>query len=99
MIYTFSAVISESDGTFYARVPDIEGCITASTLSEAIRLIADALSMCLIVLEDESLSIPSPTNQAAIPHSKGNFLTLVQADTIAYRARCILRPSAVANAF
>ena len=37
MQYTYTAVITEKDGTFYAKVPDVDGCITtASTLAEAI---------------------------------------------------------------
>lgn len=51
MLYTYTAVISESDGTFYAKVPDVSGCITtASSLSEAIKLITDALNLCLVEL-------------------------------------------------
>ena len=54
MQYTYTAVITEKDGTFYAKVPDVDGCITtASTLAEAIALITDALNLCLVGLEDE----------------------------------------------
>lgn len=57
MLYTYTAVISESDGTFYAKVPDVSGCITtASSLPEAISLITDALNLCLVGLEDEESS-------------------------------------------
>lgn len=46
MKYPYFAVISESDGTFYAKVPDIDGCITtAKSVSEAIALITDAKSV------------------------------------------------------
>lgn len=48
MIYTYTAVITETDGTFYAKIPDVPGCITtAASLSEAISLITDALSAML----------------------------------------------------
>ena len=44
MQYTYTAVITEKDGTFYAKVPDVDGCITtAPTLTEAIALITDCL--------------------------------------------------------
>ena len=56
MQYTYTAVITEKDGTFYAKVPDVDGCITtAPTLAEAIALITDALNLCLVGLEDEEL--------------------------------------------
>ena len=43
MLYNYTAVITESDGTFYASVPDIDGCITtAKSLSEAITLITNS---------------------------------------------------------
>ena len=88
MLYTYTAVISESDGTFYAKVPDINGCITtAKSLSEAIDLITDALNLCLVVLEDEGVQPAPPTPQCGIPHADTDILTIVQADTIKYRAR------------
>ncbi len=87
MIYTYTAVISESDGTFYAKIPDIDGCITtASSLPEAIELITDALNLSLVVLEDEDITPNAPTPQSEIQHEKDDILTIIQADTIKYRS-------------
>ena len=87
MIYTYTAVISESDGTFYAKVPDINGCITtAKTLQQAIELITDAANLALVVLEDEGIQPNAPTPQADIPHDTHDILTIIQADTIKYRS-------------
>lgn len=87
MLYAYTAVISESDGTFYAKVPDIDGCITTATsLSEAIALITDALNLCLVVLEDENIQPAPPRSQADIPHDSSDILTIIQADTIKYRS-------------
>ncbi len=87
MLYNYTAVISESDGTFYASVPDINGCITtAKSLSDAIALITDALNVCLVVLEDENIQPVAPTPQSDIPHEKSDILTIIQADTIKYRS-------------
>lgn len=87
MIYTYTAVISEEDGTFYARIPDIDGCITTGkSLPEAINLITDALNLCLVVLEDENAPRKEPTPQSRISHSPGDILTVIQADTIKYRS-------------
>lgn len=88
MIYTYTAVISESDGTFYAKVPDIDGCITTGkSLPETIELITDALNLCLVVLEDEDIQPKAPTPQADIPHDANDILTIIQADTILYRSQ------------
>lgn len=88
MLYTYTAVITESDGTFYAKVPDINGCITtAASLPEAIALITDALNLCLVVLEDENLQPYPATPQSDIPHDTHDILTIIQADTILYRSQ------------
>lgn len=87
MLYTYTAVITECDGTFYAKVPDIDGCITTgNSLTEAITLITDALNLCLVVLEDENLEPKTPTPQSDIPHNPSDILTIIQADTIKYRS-------------
>lgn len=87
MIYTYTAVISEDNGIFYAKVPDIDGCITTGkSLPEAINLITDALNLCLVVLEDQDITPAAPTVQADIPHEINDILTIIQADTIKYRS-------------
>ena len=84
MKYPYFAVISESDGTFYAKVPDIDGCITtAKSVSEAIALITDALNLCLVALEDENIQPVQPTAQSNIQYDSSDILISIQADTIA----------------
>lgn len=87
MRYTYTAVITEDNGTFYAKVPDVDRCITTGkTLAETIDLITDALNLCLVGLEDEGIQPASPTPQGRIPHSPADTLTIIQADTIKYRS-------------
>lgn len=87
MLYTYTAVITRADNIYYAKVPDVPGCITtASSLSEAIDLITDALCGCLVVLEDEGVSPVAPTPQNDIEHDAGSVLTIIRADTIKYRS-------------
>lgn len=87
MLYTYTAVISQSDETFYAKVPDVDGCITTGrSLPEAIDLITDALSVSLVVLEDEDIKPNAPTPQSEIPHDPDDVLTIIQVDTIQYRS-------------
>lgn len=88
MIYTYTAVISEDNGIFYAKVPDIDGCITTGkSLPEVIELITDALNLCLVVLEDEDIVPTAPTAQVDIHHESSDILTIIQADTIKYRSQ------------
>lgn len=90
MTYLYTAVLtpSEDGRKYYARVPDVPGCVTTgASLSDAIAQITDALSGCLVVAEDEGLPIAPPTDQAALSTAPGEVLTLVGVDTVAYRAR------------
>ena len=87
MLYNYTAVITENNGTYYAKVPDIDGCITTgNSLSEAIELITDALNLSLVVLEDEGIKPKEPTIQADVPHQPEDILTIIQADTLKYRS-------------
>jgi len=89
MKYTYSAIfIPTEDGSeFYARVPDLPGCVTTGdSLDDAIDQITDAASVWLVAAEDEGLPIPSATPQNSLEHDAGAVFSIIQADTIAYRA-------------
>lgn len=87
MKYTYTAVFTEKNGKVYARVPDLDGCITTGkNLSDAIDQITDAMSAWLCTAEDENIQIPSPTEQANIKHESNSELSLIKADTLKYRA-------------
>ena len=89
MKYIYTAVFSPTeDGTeFYARVPDLPGCITTGdTLEDAIEQITDAASGWLVAAEDHGDPIPSTTSQDALERSPDCALSLIQVDTLAYRA-------------
>lgn len=88
MRYTYTAVITQEDGKFYVRVPDITGCVTTGkNIEDAVVQITDALSGCLVVWEDQGLPIPPATPQPEVPHNTSDVLTLVSVDTIVYRAQ------------
>lgn len=89
MKYIYSAVFTpnEDGSKYYARIPDLPGCITTGhNLQDAIEQITDAASGWLVVAEDEGLPISAPTPQAELEHQEGDAFSLVQVDTIAYRA-------------
>jgi predicted RNase H-like HicB family nuclease len=89
MKYIYSAVLTpdESGTKYYARVPDLPGCITTGhDLQDAIEQITDAASGWLVVAEDEGIDIPPATTQEDIPHEHGCIFSVIQIDTIAYRA-------------
>ena len=87
MKYVFTAKIKEESGTYYVSFPDLKGCITTGkSLSDAIDQATDALSGWLCVAEDENLDIPSPSDQDSIQRGIGEYLAVIKADTINYRA-------------
>ena len=87
-IYTATFTPSEDFTKYYARIPDLPGCITTgSSLQDAIDQITDAASGWLVVAEDEKLDIASPTPQSEVPTENGMLLSLISVDTIAYRAK------------
>lgn len=89
MKYIYTAVFSAGeDGTVYARVPDLPGCITTGRdLQDAIEQITDAASGWLVVAEDEGLEIAAPTPQRDVPREASDALSLIRIDTIEYRAQ------------
>ncbi len=87
-IYTATFTPNEDSSKFYARVPDLPGCITTgSSLQDAIEQITDAASGWLVVAEDEGIEIAPPTPQSDIQADPGAILSLVQVDTISYRSK------------
>lgn len=86
-IYTATFMSNADHTKYYARVPDLPGCITTgSSLRDAIEQITDAAANWLIVAEDEGLEISEPTLQSDIPMEEGMLFSFIQVDTIAYRA-------------
>lgn len=90
MRYIYTAVFTQSeDGAkVYARVPDLPGCITTGRdLQDAIDQISDAAAGWLVVAEDEDMPIPAATPQSNLERTEADAFSMVQIDTIAYRAQ------------
>lgn len=87
-IYTAIFTPNEDGSKFYARVPDLPGCITTGrSLQDAITQISDAASGWLVVAEDEGLEISVPSAQQDLAHEDGDIFSLISIDTLAYRAQ------------
>ena len=88
MQYLYTAVISEKENKFYAKVPDLPGCVTSGkNIMDVLEQIKDAASVWLVAAEDECLAINPPSDQAAIKHGKKDILSVIAIDTIEYRAK------------
>lgn len=85
-LYTALIFPKEDGSGFYAKVPDIAGCISSGkTIDEALYYITDALHECLLVLEDEQATIPTPSPYKSFVPSNGEIYTLIPVDTLAFR--------------
>lgn len=90
MLYIYTAIFTpiEDGSGFYAKVPDLPGCITTGKdLADAIDQITDAMNGWLVVAEDEGLAIAEPTPQRELVIPADASCALIKADTIAYRAQ------------
>lgn len=86
MVYTYPATIREENGTFYAAVPDIPGCVTtARNKSDASNQIAEALAACLCALEDLGAFIPPASTPYGIPHGPEDIRVWIRVDTVVSR--------------
>lgn len=89
MKYVYSAILEpmKESTKYLAWVPDLSGCTTSGRdLADAIEMITDAASIWLVTAEDDGDRIPSPTPQNALSHEPGCIFTVIQVDTLAYRA-------------
>lgn len=74
------------NGVYLVDFPDISGCFTdGETLNEAYLMAEDALTLMLCSLEDEKKELPKPSNVKDIKCDENSFVSLISADTIAYR--------------
>ena len=86
--YCFPALFSPDDGGWAVSFPDLEGCVTcADTLPEALFNAEDVLSLVLTDREDTGEAIPAPGDANRVPHQPDELVSLVYADTAAYRRR------------
>lgn len=89
MKYIYTALFEPKDdgAGFSACIPDLHGCVSSGKdLADAIEQISDAANVWLVAAEDEGLPIPAPTPQAELSHSASAIFSLIQLDTLAYRA-------------
>lgn len=90
MFYIYTAIFTpmETGSGYYAKVPDLPGCITTGKdIPDAMNQITDAMNVWLVVAEDENIEIAPPTPQEQLRLSADAICSLITADTIEYRAR------------
>ena len=87
--YVYPAVFTAEDtGGYSVNFPDLESCYTCGDdLADALEMAEDVLAITLYELERDGKEIPAPSNPESIVLEKGEFVTLVAADTIYYQRK------------
>ncbi|MCR5030605.1 MAG: type II toxin-antitoxin system HicB family antitoxin [Selenomonadaceae bacterium] len=87
MKYVYPAIFEEAqEGGYIVTFPDIGGATEGDTIEEALAMAEDALSLALVAMEDDHDKIPAPTSPFQIQLKEKQFVSLVKANTNAYRA-------------
>ena len=88
MKYVYPAILTPEEHGYSVAFPDLPGCYTCGDdLPDALHMAEDALSGYLARAEEMRRAIPAPSRPDAVQVAEGEFLTLVCADTEAFRRR------------
>lgn len=96
MKYVYPAIIQkEEDGGYSVVFPDLRGCATqGDSLYEALEMAEDVLNLWLCTMEEDGEPIPRERKYCEMryleliePYHAGCVVTLVKADTDAYRKK------------
>lgn len=86
MKYVYPAIFTSTDEGFLVKFPDLESCYTdGKDIKDAFFNAEDVLNLVLWNMEESKKTIPTPSNPKKIYINNNSFISLVAADTIAYR--------------
>ena len=84
--YVFPAVFRKEERGYYIYFPDFDACFTqGNDLQDGLDMAKDVLCMTLYDMEENDKNIPVPSDPSEIKTSVGEFVTLVDCDTLEYR--------------
>lgn len=85
--YVYPAIFQkEKEGGYSISFPDVEGCYTqGETMQEGLLMANDALCLMLYTMEEDSKSIPTPSDPLNIKADIDSFVSLVYCNTMDYR--------------
>lgn len=84
--YAYPAIFEEDKGSIAVVFPDLGNCYTqGKNMVDALEMASDVLSGKLVFMEDNGEVPPKPTPVNELKIEKGQYSSLVMADTMAYR--------------
>lgn len=87
MKQAYAIVLSPAGKKFLVYVPDFNINTEGKNIPTAMEMARDAISMAGCYLEDENLPLPQPTELGNLACKKGNIITYVDVDFLAYRKK------------
>ncbi|MEE3333390.1 MAG: type II toxin-antitoxin system HicB family antitoxin [Ruminococcus sp.] len=84
---TFPIILTPDKDGYVVYIPDFDINTQGSDLTEAIEMARDAIGLMGIDMEDDNLSIPSPTNIKDITLNDSETASLVDVDFAEYRRK------------
>lgn len=86
MKYVYPAIFTPTENGFLVEFPDLESCYTdGEDMKDAFVNAEDILNLVLLNLEDKKETMPIPSNPKSVLCDEKAFVSLVSADTLAYR--------------
>lgn len=86
MKYVYPAIFTQNEDGYLVTFPDLESCYTDGTdMKDAFVNAEDVLNIVLWDMEEAKKDIPSPSSPKAVACDGNSFVSLVSADTLAYR--------------
>lgn len=85
----YPVVLESQSGRYLATVPDVPGCVTGGAdVTEAVRMMRDALAGCLCTYEDNNIDLPARKTLNEIKDEYPDaLLVMVDIDILEYRKR------------
>jgi len=90
----YPAIFKDTGEGFLVEVPDLDILTQGTDPENAIEMARDAISITIVLLEDNKQEVPTPSAMDCIDVSKGNFVydgksfvSMVDVDTAEYRRR------------
>ena len=84
--YVYPAIFTKEDGQYSVRFPDIPNCMTqGEDINDAVENAEDALCLVLYHMEQRGEVAPVASDPISLVPSEGEFISLVNCDTIEYK--------------
>ena len=88
MTQVYPIILTQTEDGYGVTVPDFDINTQCDDYAEAMFMARDAICATAIVMEDEGMALPAPSELSAIrPENEDDVVALVDVDIAAYRRR------------